>query len=277
MTTTKGGWDLPISERELTSLTREMEQAHRETLPLLHASAVDLTDEIRSRRAAADGGAGAFDAGRRRFLFGTGGAAAALVLAACSSSTSDSKSSASPSASATSGSAAAAGQYTGDLKVVALATALENQAVGAYQAALDAATAGKLGTVPPAVANFITTAMAQHADHAKAWNAVLTGAGKPAITNVPLSNQAEVTAALGKATDVGSVAKLALQLEDQAAQTYLFATYNVTSPAGIATAATIAPVEAMHAAILNYVLGQYPVPNDFLPVDKAASPSLLTV
>ncbi|SEM18247.1 hypothetical protein [Streptacidiphilus jiangxiensis] len=46
---------------------------------------------------------------------------------------------------------------------------------------------------------------------------------------------------------------------------------------GIATAATIAPVEAMHAAILNYVLGQYPVPDDFLGVDKAASPSLLTV
>ncbi|WP_198359545.1 ferritin-like domain-containing protein, partial [Streptomyces fildesensis] len=112
---------------------------------------------------------------------------------------------------------------------------------------------------------------------AKAWNAVLTGAGKPAITNVPLSNQADVTAALGKATDVGAVAKLALQLEDQAAQTYLFATYNVTSPAGISTAATIAPVEAMHAAILHYVLGQYPVPDDFLPVDKAASTTLLTI
>ncbi len=33
----------------------------------------------------------------------------------------------------------------------------------------------------------------------------------------------------------------------------------------------------MHAAILNFVLGQYPVPDDFLPVDQAASPSLLTV
>ena len=49
------------------------------------------------------------------------------------------------------------------------------------------------------------------------------------------------------------------------------------SPAGIQTAATIAPVEAQHAAILNFVLGQYPVPDDFLPTDKAASPALLTV
>ncbi|MFB7383724.1 ferritin-like domain-containing protein, partial [Kitasatospora purpeofusca] len=221
------------------------------------------------------------DPGRRRFLLGAGGAAAALTLAACSSSGSGGSPApapGSPSGSASgSPSGSASGQYTGDLKIVALATALENQAVGAYQAALDAAKAGRLGTVPPAVATFITTAMGQHADHAKVWNSVLTGAGKPAVTDVPLSNQPATLKALGAATDVATVAKLALSLEDQAAQTYLFATYNVTSPGGIATAATIAPVEAMHAAILNYVLGQYPVPDDFLPVDKAASPDLLTV
>ncbi|MDH6135609.1 hypothetical protein P3T37_005025 [Kitasatospora sp. MAA4] len=268
MTTRRGSWELPISERELSSLTREMEQAHQETLPAMRAGARDLAEEIRAGR----GSGRAADAGRRRFLLGAGGATAALVLAACSSGA-KSDSSVPPSGSPS----ASGGQYTGDLQVVALATALENQAVVAYKATLDAATAGKLGTVPPAVANFVTTAMAQHADHAKAWNAVLTGAGKPAITDVPLSNQAQTLQALSAATDVTTVAKLALSLEDQAAQTYLFATYNVTSPAGIQTAASIAPVEAMHAAILNYVLGQYPVPDDFLPVDKAASPSLLTV
>ncbi|WP_233290443.1 MULTISPECIES: ferritin-like domain-containing protein [Kitasatospora] len=278
MTTTEGGWALPISERELAGLTREMHEAHQETLPAMRAGALDLAEEVRARAAG-----GPRDPGRRRFLLGAGGAAAALTLAACSSSGSGGSpepAPGSPSGSASgspSGSASASGQYTGDLKVVALATALENQAVGAYQAALDAAKAGRLGTVPPAVATFITTAMGQHADHAKAWNSVLTGAGKPAITDVPLSNQPATLQALGAATDVATVAKLALSLEDQAAQTYLFATYNVTSPGGIATAATIAPVEAMHAAILHYVLGQYPVPDDFLPVDKAASPSLLTV
>ncbi|MHB8451974.1 MAG: hypothetical protein ACYDAQ_16240 [Mycobacteriales bacterium] len=39
---------------------------------------------------------------------------------------------------------------------------------------------------------------------------------------------------------------------------------NVSSAGGIATAASIAPVEAMHAAILHYVLGTYPVPASFL-------------
>jgi hypothetical protein len=281
VTQRKGGWELPISEHELTRLTRDLDQAHQAYLPVMNTSAADLVEQIREQQ---HGGPAPFvpAASRRRVLLGVGGAVAAFALAACSSASS-SKSAVAAGASSgagagsTAASASSSSMYTGDLQLVALATALENQAVGAYAAALAAAKAGRLGTVPPAVATFATTVMAQHADHAKAWNAVLIGAGKPAITNVPLSNQPLVLKALGAVTDVAGVAGLALQLEDQGAQTYLFATYNVTSPGGIATAASIAPVEAMHSAILNFVLGQYPVPDDFLPVDKAASPSLLTV
>ncbi|WP_327288689.1 ferritin-like domain-containing protein [Streptomyces sp. NBC_01198] len=276
MTTARDSWELPITEGQLARLTREMESAHRETLPAMRAGAVDLAEEVHERGARS--GDGPLDAGRRRFLAGAGGLAAALALAACSSSDKNTSSSVKGvGAASTSPSSSGGSTYTGDLKIVALAVALENQAVGAYQSTLTAAKAGTLGTVPPAVTSFVTTAMAQHADHAKVWNAVLTGAGKPAITNVPLSNQPATLAALNKATTVADIAKLALQLENQAAQTYLFATFNVKSAAGIATAATIAPVEAMHAAILHFVLGQYPVPDDFLPTDKAASPALLTV
>ncbi len=278
MTTAHEGRDLPISEEQLTRLTRDMETAHRDTLPAMRAGAVDLAEELRDRRPDGDGPAGP---ARRRFLLGAGGAAAALALAACSSDKKNTSASSTKGVGAASTSASASGtgsgKYTGDFQVVALAVALENQAVGAYRTTLTAAKAGKLGTVPPAVATFVAAAMAQHADHAKAWNAVLTGAGKPAITNVPLTNQQATAAALGRATSYTDVARLALQLENQAAQTYLFATYNVKSPAGIQTAATIAPVEAQHAAILNFVLGQYPVPDDFLPTTKAASPALLTV
>jgi len=275
-----GGWELPISEGELSRLTRELDEAHQEYLPRMHAAAAELTEELRDTQPTLAGVERLRMGSRRGFLLGAGGVAAAMALAACSSSSSTSKSQgATPSGTAMSSppSASTGSLYTGDLQVVALATALENQAVGAYGAALAAAKAGKLGTVPAAVGTFATTAMAQHTDHAKAWNAVLTGAGKPAITNVPLSNQPATLKALGAATSAGAVAQLALELENQAAQTYLFATYNVSSAGGIATAASIAPVEAMHAAILNFVLGQYPVPDDFLPVDKAASPTLLTV
>ena len=260
-------WELPASEAALRALTRDLDEAHREAYPRMQAASSAFTEELRDT--GAPDGAGR-TVGRRGFLLGLGGAGVALGLAACSSNSSSS----SPNGRA---GTASGGGYTGDLKVVALATALENQAVGAYQAALSAAQAGKLGTVPPAVATFITTAMSQHQDHAKAWNAVLTGAGVPAITGVPLSNQAATTQALGQATTVAAVAKLALELEDQAAETYLFAAGNVASSGGIATAASIAPVEAMHAAVLNFVLGQYPVPDSFLGTDKAASTSLLTV
>ena len=42
--------------------------------------------------------------------------------------------------------------------------------------------AGKLGTVPPAIGQFATTAKTQHADHAAAWNSLLTAAGKRKVT-----------------------------------------------------------------------------------------------
>ncbi|MEU8133757.1 ferritin-like domain-containing protein [Streptodolium elevatio] len=269
------------TEAELAALTREVDEAHHATLPAMYAAAAELGNQTREGGRAARREREALpDAGldRRRFLRGLGVVGlSAFALAACSDDDGGSSSKSSPSASGQAAPPVSGGTYTGDLLVVALATALENQAVGAYQAAISAAGAGKLGTVPPAVANFATTAMAQHADHAKVWNNVLTQAGKPPITGVPLKSQAAVTDALGKVTDVPGVAKLALQLEDQAAQTYLFAQFNVTTPAGIETAATIAPVEAMHAAILRYLLGEYPVPDDFLPVDKAAKPDDLTV
>ena len=69
-------------------------------------------------------------------------------------------------------------KLTGDLQVVAMAASLENSGIATYMAGIKAATAGKLGKVPPAVVTFAETAMAQHEDHQKAWNAVLTSSGK---------------------------------------------------------------------------------------------------
>lgn len=251
--------EMAISEHELNSMTAELDMLHNETFPALGKTLDDFSANLAelTRKQAA----------RRTFLLGLGGAAAVGTLAACSSSKSGSKSSSSAAAGAT---------YTGDLKVVALAAALENLAVTAYQGALTMAGKGQLGTVPPAVATFVTTAMAQHKDHAKAWNSVLSKAGKPVVSGAPLSITNDQVAMLNAAKSVPDVAKLALNLENVAAQTYTFAAANVSDSGGIITAATIQPVEAMHAAILNFVLGQYPVPASFIGVDGSLKPEMLT-
>ena len=44
------------------------------------------------------------------------------------------------------------------------------------------------------------------------------------------------------------------------------------SQAGLAAAANIAPVEAMHTASLRFLIGEYPTPSGFARTADAASP-----
>ena len=150
-----------------------------------------------------------------------------------------------------------------------MAASLENSGIATYMAGIKAATAGKLGTVPPAVVTFAETAMAQHEDHQKAWNAVLTAAGKQPVTAVDPVLQPTINAAFAKVTTVTGLAELALVVENTAGETYQNALSVIKSPAGIKTAASIQPVEFQHAAILYFVLGKYPVPNAFTSVNLA--------
>jgi Ferritin-like domain len=268
---------MAITEAELSSMTQDLDSLHQETFPSVRKSLDEFSANIA-------GFASNHPTGRRGFLAGLGGVAIIGGVAACSSSK-GSKGSSTSNTPATSGAATSAGTsssaapaatYTGDLKVVALAAALENLAVTAYKGALAAAAKGTLGTVPPAVATFVQTAMKQHADHAAAWNAVLTKSKLPAITGTPLTITADQVAMLNAAKSVPDVAKLALNLENAAADTYTFAAANVTDVGGIMTAATIQPVETMHAAILSFILGEYPVPLAFIGTDKAVMPSAFT-
>jgi hypothetical protein len=271
-----------LSEAQLRAMTTDLDAMHHDlAMPALTDSLAEWTDDIRARGdAGRDSDAGQrlqFD--RRRFLTraaGTaGGIAGVALLAACSSSSSSSSATASTSATATAtGSAAAVtggeGQaLSGDLRVVALAASLENTAIATYMAGIKAAAAGKLGTVPAAVVTFAETAMAQHEDHQKAWNAVLTAAGKKPVTAVDPVIQPTVATALGKVTTVTDLAELALLLENTAGETYQNGLSVITSSAGIKTAASIQPVEFQHAAILYFVLGKYPVPNAFTGVSLA--------
>ena len=152
---------------------------------------------------------------RRGFLALVGVGAAGVALAACSSdnttSTSDTTAASGGAGSSTTtapmspGSSAPSGGG-GDLEVAALAAGLEVLAVNTYGAALEAATAGSLGTVPPAVAEYVTTAQAHHQAALDAWNAVLTGAGQPAVTEPPAELEATVNAEFAKVTDDGGAA-----------------------------------------------------------------------
>jgi hypothetical protein len=192
---------------------------------------------------------------RRRFLIGSGAAVlGGLLFTACGGNKT------SPSAG---GTATTATGGVADLAVAALAAALENLAVGTYQAALDAATAGTLGPVPPAVVTFATTVQQHHRDHAAAWNSVLTGAGKEAVTGVDLTLKADVDKAFADVKDVGGLARLALSLENTAAATYQNGIEILGDTGAIQVAASIQPVEMQHVAILNFVLGTYPVPDAF--------------
>ncbi len=241
---------MAISEHELSMMTDDLEQIHHDVgMPAMEA-AIDQWNE-RSRTS------------RRGFLIGAGALAGGAVLAACSSGSS------SPTTTVGSSGSTAPNKLTGDLAVAALAASLENLAVAAYGDVLSAATAGKLGTVPPAVANFATTVKAQHAQHAQAWNSAIVAAGHSAITKPDPVLVPVVTKDFAKVTDITGAAKLALMLEDIAAATYLSAVSAVKATSSVKVAASIQPVEMQHAAILNFILGQYPVPNAFSPLADA--------
>ncbi len=155
----------------------------------------------------------------------------------------------------------------GDLAIGAAAAGLEVLAVNTYTAAGQAATSGALGEVPPAVTEFVTTALSHHQAALDAWNAVLEGAGEPEVTNPPAELAATVEQQLGAVTDVAGAAELALMLEQTAAATYLDVLPTLESEAAIMLAGSILPIAMQHAAVLLFVLGRYPVPDVFGKTD----------
>jgi hypothetical protein len=167
--------------------------------------------------------------------------------------------------------------YTGALRTAALAAALENQAVSAYQAVDAALRSGKLGPAIPALTEFVRAATAHHVQHAAAWNAILRGAHKPTITGIPLSGNADVMNRITSASNADAVVSAIQRLEIQAAQTYTAAIGSLTGLApAVSAAATIAPVEAMHAATLGYMFSAPTAVADFLGTGGAVPVTALT-
>jgi hypothetical protein len=160
----------------------------------------------------------------------------------------------------------------GDVETAKLAAGLEVLAVNTYEKALDAAGQGTLGEVPAAVATFATTARDHHQAHLSAWNDLLTSLGDQEVTEPLASLAGPVNEQFGQVTDVAGVARLALLLEQTAASTYFEAIPTIGNAQALELAATIQPIDMQHAAILNYVLGEYPVPDTFADAEMSAIP-----
>jgi hypothetical protein len=246
--------EMAISEHELRTMTTEMDELHHDlAMPAMTAKASEWAEQNRALAADPEIGLLRRAASRRSFLLGGSAVLGGLALAACSTSSS---SAAKPTTTTTT-------PLSPPLKAAALAASLENLAVSTYTSAIHAAKTGKLGSVPPAVVTFAETARKQHKEHAAAWNSILTGANKPAVTGPDPVLAPVVKKDFAKVTDVTGVAELALYLELVAAATYLEVADDLSYKKAIEVAATIQPVEMQHAAILNFVLGKYPVPTAF--------------
>jgi len=160
-------------------------------------------------------------------------------------------------------------EASGDAAIATFAAGLELLAAQTYTAALDAATSGDLGEVPPAVAEFATVAQAQH----QAASDALAEAAGGITAEVDPAIEATVNEAFAEVTDVAGLARLALTLELQAAATYLEVLPALESKAAIDLVGSILPIARQHAAILHFALGEYPVPDVFATTDDSLAPS----
>ena len=214
---------------------------------------------------------------RRRFLAGSTIAAGVAVFSvACSNGDDAAPRTGGQSADTTPMPAAG---LDSDLDTAATAAALEKLAFDTYTATGQLATAGSLGAaVPPALMTLMTTAAGHHREAFDAWNKVLTGGGRPAVTTPSPALKPAVDAAAAKLTDVLGTATLALRLEDYASQTYQKAITTLTSNDAMRLAARITLVGSQRQAVLRYILGLYPVGSgtlrdtrDFAPADPKLS------
>lgn len=219
---------------------------------------------------------------RRKFLAIGGAVSAAAILAACggggdddAAGTTTTTAGDTPTTEGDTTTTTEAGperSEENDLALGAFAASLEVLAVNTYGAALDAAGAGDLGDVPPAVAEYVTTAQAHHQAHLDRWNEILTEAGEPEVTEPPSELEATVNEAFAEVSDVTGAAELALMLEQIAAATYLSVIPLLATEPPIRLVASIQPIDMQHVAVLLFVLGEYPVPDTFATTAQAVSP-----
>lgn len=159
-----------------------------------------------------------------------------------------------------------------DVQMLQTAASIENLAVNTYKTALTLPYIGG-SSANPVVKAFAQTTMAQHQDHAAAFNAAAKTLGGQAQTNpdpkyVPVVNSA-VASITKDSPGAGALAvvDLAQTLENVAAETYVSFCSKFSDSNAKKVTASIMGVEAQHVAVLSAVAALL----------KAGAPQLITL
>lgn len=156
-----------------------------------------------------------------------------------------------------------------DLTLLRTASSIEVLAIDTYQAAVESGL-----VTDKAVADAALLFQEQHRDHAAALQAQTESSGGEAYTDPnPYLQENVVDPAVAALTDQLSVVRLALELENAAAQTYALAGGLLSTSGLRQTIMSIGGVEARHAAVLHGVLdgaGTPQVPVGFMPTASMA-------
>ncbi|MDH6113825.1 rubrerythrin [Kitasatospora sp. MAP12-15] len=264
-----------IDTRLLEELIEQSEDLNSDAVKLTRSALTDFgqSTESERRRWWQRGGALVGMAGMAALL-GTSRAFAQSPSASASASESPSASeSASESASASASGSASGLSVANDIMALQTAASIETLAVSVYQ------TAAGLPFIQngnKTVMAFITKTTAQHQAHLQAFNAAATNAGGQAQNNPDPKYKAIVDQALPTIKTPADVVKLALTLEDVAAQTYTANVSQVSSADLRKLFASVAPVEAQHRSVLLAVqalLAANAADLITIPVDPAKLPA----
>ncbi|PYC76261.1 rubrerythrin family protein [Streptomyces tateyamensis] len=160
-----------------------------------------------------------------------------------------------------------------DIMALQTAASIENLAIAVYQAA---AGLPFIKDGNKTVAAFIAKTTTQHQAHAQAFNSAATAAGGQAQNNPDPKYKAVVDQTLPTVKTPADVVKLAITLEDVAAQTYTKNVGQVSNADLRKLFASVAPVEAQHRATLLAVqalLAGNAADLITIPVDPAKLPA----
>lgn len=141
---------------------------------------------------------------------------------------------------------------TMDVQMLQTAASIENLAVATYGTALTLDFIGG-ASANAVVKAFAEKTMAQHQDHAQAFNAAAMRLGGKAQDQPDPTLLGVVNNAKPSLTGPAQVVDLTIELEDGAAQTYVANTGTYSNKNARTVAGSIMGVEAQHVAVLNAV------------------------